>query len=586
MVLFLSSCIDPLSIDSPCNPKDPDSGCYLASPGLEDSDISITAYNIDELHIYLDELDDTQSAESITYIRYKKIVDVWVKEDSTETSDKYIVQDSNGIEKDATYKYKLNYNNSNGESSAVETQEYEHIFPGPTMVQMTSTSATTFNLSWESQSIFEANSGSTFWKITKIVTIGDSAPYDETYPIEELDYSEDGSYELENNISVHEAEGNEGELITYEITIKEIKNGIDSDDSESSSLSFNVLNFEFIEWIPLSSNKMLVYWKVVESTIGAGYDLYIENNDLGPYSVHSSTVDADNLLGYFIDVMPPDLVSAGQPIEYKFIWCDAGDDEDLSECPDMYVKTATFPIYDMEYIPKVAGTIENPFYIDIYEVYQSLYIDDDYNDGLILADDKSPVSVNYNNAAVFCGGRTAGINTSYQIDTDFRIPTEFEWNIAASFKNSDDYGYEFIETVENDSSFAILFNSIIEYDYPVEVGLYGVIDCSYANTINCSDENSPFDVGNFDGTNFGYNKATSPNNLFDCAGNMMEWVNREDVDNDDREMLMGGDYNSSISESTSDSYMLQYGDYISQGTGFRTALDATEFLYHWRNLND
>ena len=498
-----------------------------------------------------------------------------------------MIQDSDGITKEATYRYKLVYSNSNGESSPVYTEEYTHEFVGPT-VQVHATSSTSFDLIWESQNPFSLIPTTTHWKIEKEVTITSSDGSIDTYPLEtisteSLDYSPDGEYRV-NDFDVPEAAetSNEGKLISYYITISQIIDGIPSDPSEPVDKTFNALTFTFIDWIPMNSSKMLVYWEVVPLTISAGYDLYAYNDELGGVSVDISTIDADNLSGYFIDDMDPALIAAGDNVTYNLVWCDKGEENDISECPNTDIETYTFPIYDMHYVPKVVDydgiTQQEPFYIDIYEVYESL--DETYNEGLSSAENKSPVSANYNQASAFCQSRTPAVIDN--INFDFRLPTENEWRTAARFYNNGSYGYEFSTDPD---VFAITFdsNSILEYDYPVEVGLYGIVDCSYANIIGCSVESSPIAVGEFNG--IGYNQATSPSNLFDCSGNMMEWVTRENADNDEREMLMGGDYNSSSSEATSNSYMLQYDDYISSGTGFRTAMDASDFLHNWKELH-
>ena len=62
-----------------------------------------------------------------------------------------------------------------------------------------------------------------------------------------------------NDFDVPEAAetSNEGKLISYYITISQIIDGIPSDPSESEEQIFNALTFTFIDWIPMSSSKML-----------------------------------------------------------------------------------------------------------------------------------------------------------------------------------------------------------------------------------------------------------------------------------------------------------------------------------------
>ena len=62
------------------------------------------------------------------------------------------------------------------------------------------------------------------------------------------------------------------------------------------------------------------------------------------------------------------LIAAGDNVTYNLVWCDKGEENDISQCPNTDIDTYTFPIYDMHYVPKVVdydGIIQQePFYIN------------------------------------------------------------------------------------------------------------------------------------------------------------------------------------------------------------------------------
>ena len=89
----------------------------------------------------------------------------------------------------------------------------------------------------------------------------------------------------------------------------------------------------------------------------------------------------------------------------------------------------------------------------------------------------------------------------------FRLPTESEWYVAAAVL----YNWEDVSTTN--------------FDYTVQVGS-GVINCNYWNILNCGGEAK--DVGSYsDLSDCTYClESTSPNGLYDCNGNVKEWVEK------------------------------------------------------------
>ena len=110
--------------------------------------------------------------------------------------------------------------------------------------------------------------------------------------------------------------------------------------------------------------------------------------------------------------------------------------------------------------------------------------------------------------------------------------------------------------------------------YPESVG-NGQINCLYANIQSCFNETT--EIGFFSSLNNQMNSA-SYSNIYDCSGNVKEWVLKYFDHSDDREILRGGDYNSNPNDVKSTSFIYEFPNIQHNSIGFRTIIDANEFL--------
>ena len=354
-------------------------------------------------------------------------------------------------------------------------------------------------------------------------------------------------------------------------------------DDLSVSVSTDFPTIDIVDWLPIDSKTVAVYWKI---------DMGDFQTDIAEVAItrtltSSNSIDivqevSNQSEGYFVDFINE--ASPNELIEYGFEWCN---EEGTCDNENKYANT--FPIENMRYFPAMSQ-IESPFdgalysidafYIDIYEVHHALYSLDfnlyDTNPDLAYA----PVdSLTFEDAKSWSMGRSS----IYSFD----LPSELEWYVAASV----DYDLSLLVLFDEEGDAAnmnfdnsyplndVIYppSNYIYYNYPEIVG-NGNISCSYANFLGCIGSDSI--VG-------AYNQATSPTGLYDCSGNLKEWVQKTNgLHSDEREILMGGDFLSSENNIKSSSYVYEQGDVEHRTIGFRTVLPAEAFLSQFKGVED
>ena len=350
----------------------------------------------------------------------------------------------------------------------------------------------------------------------------------------------------------------------------------------SVSVSTDFPTIDIVDWLPIDSKTVALYWKI---------DMGDFQTDIAEVTI-TRTLTSNNSAnivqevsnqseGYFIDFI--DGANPNELIEYGFEWCN---EEGTCDNENKYANT--FPFENMRYFPAMSQ-IESPFngelysidafYIDIYEAHHALYIQDFdlYNTNPDLA--YTPVdSLTFEDAKSWSMGRSS----IYSFD----LPSELEWYVAASI----DYDLGSLVSFDQEGDAAnmnfddiyplnnIIYpsNNYIYYNYPEVVG-NGNISCSYANFLGCNGISSI--VGTY--------QAVSPTGLYDCSGNLKEWVQKTDeLHLDEREILMGGDFLSSENNIKSSSYVYEQGDVEHRTIGFRTVLPAEAFLSQFKGVED
>jgi formylglycine-generating enzyme required for sulfatase activity len=206
------------------------------------------------------------------------------------------------------------------------------------------------------------------------------------------------------------------------------------------------------------------------------------------------------------------------------------------------------------------------FYIDKYEVTNTQIENPGSNPYIRWDDSPYDDGFSYDDAVQYCNDRGIAFG-----GLPFTLPTEVDWEIAASAEYQDiaTYGLNFSD--ENGSSIYLR-----KYYYPVSVG-NGLLNCNYANIQSCYQ--GTLEVGSFDGN--GYQIAISPSGLYDCSGNVQEWVDTSQFVNHGggyRKILRGGSFNSEPSDAQNISFIYESIDTKHNSFGFRSIIYADEYM--------
>ena len=361
-----------------------------------------------------------------------------------------------------------------------------------------------------------------------------------------------------------------------------IDNFVSQSSSESIKIDFPRL--DSLSWIPINSSAIGIYWSIENSGASSGEisSLTISNTF---NSENDFIYEGSELSGFFIDSLTNSNISIypNQQIEYTIEWCG------LTDCDDSVFMASTFPIYNMQYVPAIndvdfnGNTISTEaFYIDIYEVHENIF---NNNDNSFLKPELSnpKTEITMTDAQNYCNSRSnsyLGFQSVYNggiPDLDvlgFKLPTESEWYVAAAVLYDWDNGSTSI------------------FEYTTQVGS-GVINCNYGNILNCGGEVKK--VGSYSDNSDCVTclKSTSPNGLYDCNGNVKEWVEKSNsyphgADLLDRGVIMGGDFMSPANQSKNNFFIYEDLNFAHPTIGFRTVVLAEPFLnfIYSQNNND
>ena len=485
--------------------------------------------------------------------------------------------DDQNVVHDNQYNYSARYYNDNGYSDFINGELF-HDFPGVENFNIDIINENSVNINWSYgiQEHFNKTYESLNWKIVKEKYNENSQSFEDPVDINLLmPISENGDYTYSDtdNIEINDS-------LKYSISLN--INNIES-DIVNQSMRIDLPQLDSLLWIPMNSSSIGIYWDIESSGVSNSSinSVTIYNN----FNSNDYLYQGTDISGFFIDSLTNAniSISPNQEVEYTIEWCG------LNECMDSVFLAKTFPVYNMQYIPAMNNIDFNghtisteAFYIDIYEVHNNIFLNNDnLNSEPMTSVPKS--NINFQEARDYCNNRSnsyweqnfvnvySGNNVNNN-NLGFRLPTESEWYVAA----------------------AVLYNwedgSTTNFDYTVQVGS-GAINCNYGNILNCGGEAK--DVGSYsDLSDCTYClESTSPNGLYDCNGNVKEWVEKssniyEDINFQyphsnnqlNRGVIMGGDFMSPASQSKNDFLIYENLDFEHPTIGFRTIIPANPFL--------
>ena len=567
IVFFISGCVDFPVEPKICNPKDCNSDCYIPIPSAiperyNDSSIIITFLD------YMNECGDSivldldiSLVESINLTRYKdNIMDtaynILYSSDIGHIID---ILGTFGSQDMHIYYYDLNFIKKTGESNKFSSQPIVFFIPqiGKENININRHEISQIRLEWDYPygDYFKEPIDSIKFEINKYI----NEIIDETILLPIIYSSETNTYEYFDNIEL-------GDNIQYGIRLLMFTNQTQETMSEERTFNFPSYN---LDWIPYNSESILLYWTTDDTDfVNLIDEIRINSNISGFNQVILGASSIAQYLSYpgnYLDDL--EFITTTDFI-YYISRCSLGNENCLIDT----IKTRTFPIHHMQYVPGgdafiIDSDLDNniynvdAFYIDIYEIDSLKYNTPSVNT-LDLSDARPITNVSITQARIFCDLRTDELLANF--DTNFRLPTESEWEIAASCGKNDELSL--------DCSY--------RYIYPEQVDQCpGCITCEYVN-YSGSDEfcsNSLLPIGAHNGQYAVYENATSPLGLFDMCGNAAEWV--EQVRFDGFSMSRGGSYQDGDTKTTDYHILVDESNNSSRSTiGFRTVISATDII--------
>tara|TARA_B100000287_G_scaffold433528_1_gene495494 strand:- start:10276 stop:11991 length:1716 start_codon:yes stop_codon:yes gene_type:complete len=562
LILFYS-CSE--EIINTCNAQDPSSDCYIIPPNK----FMINSYSPSGILL---SFDNQNLTESISIERTGGNEDISYT--LSKNQDNQFI-DFENVLPNTQYNYLVRYKNSSGESDLIQNS-ISHNFPAVESLQIEALNETSVNVGWyyNIDSIFNESYDFMNWQILKQRKSGVSDWI--TYEAQDIsmNISNDNYYQYvdDENIQLNDS-------LKYQISLKigDFESNVARD-----SIQIDFPQLESLVTIPMNAKAIAIQWDIGSSDLSSGTisAVKISNQFNGPGEF---IYEGNENSGVFIDLLDNANIPiyANHEISYEIVWCG------LDDCEEEQFSASTFPIYNMQYVPSMADIDLNSnivstdaFYIDIYEIHDNIYDNDDSN-GLDpeLSSPKSGISID--SARDYCDRRSLsylqeGFSQAYSGSSvanpnilGFRLPTESEWYVAA----------------------AILYNwedsSTTSFQYTTQVG-DGVINCQYGNIMNCGGE--AMTVGSYSSASncSSCQESSSPNGLYDCNGNLKEWVEKSNQYNYDVpnnvHVVMGGDYMSAEGSVTNST--LEYSLSGHETIGFRTVISAEPFFNYLESLDE
>ena len=570
-ILILSSCQDPIEANI-CNSQDPDNHCYMPIP-----DSRIMSYNPHSIIIndISNELNSIENNSNIKDIIVEKIIN------DIEIDSVYLIPieagtyefiDNDDIALNSFYSYKLKFQSFDNTFSDISFIEpFLHQYRSVDDISISLVNESEANIIWNynySDNFSEYVDSLRFTLIKAQLNNNETDLIDTTFINLTLPLSNNTEYIYSDSFI------NINDILQYSIFMSNENLESDIIISEIDTVNFPQCNINYS--VPLNSHTVHLKWecdyvidKLAEIRLSNQWneELFIIQN------ADSSGYYTDNLKNYMelIDVPNDDI--ANIEVNYTLTWKGEGGGSSYS---NRIIKT--FPIHHMEYVPAltsnsfhfgtenenftVIDTITRAFYIDKYEVSNDLYQNPGSNP--YQKWDDTPVQINnsgidFDQANQFCVDRS---NAYADIDLEFVLPNELDWEIAASAQYSKNLIYD-----KNLNKF--MSTSIDKLIYSQDVD-NGEISCFYANIESCYNE--PINIGYF-------TDSFSPSGIYDFSGNVKEWVKKyfPHPDESVREILRGGDYNSNPSDVKSTSFIYENGSIQHKSIGFRTIIYADTY---------
>ena len=557
IILFASCLKEQPAEPNLCNPRNCGDDCYIQTPSAGST--IIRRYDENSMEICLRDFtegcteavtSEIDFSGSININRYRNNILDTTYSIEFDT----LVVDSVSIMIDSIYYYEMTIGNESGMSQVFISDTLLFELPPVDSLYLDQFAIDSVKLKWlyPYSEYFSKNLDMISFSLSKYDSTSNTV-YDTV-----LDYStsiDTFSYTDEIDLGHH---------IKYDIRAKFAENRYT--EKTFSDTATYIFFKPALDWFPLNSQSIYMHWSFPEGSEGFVELLdYIEIQIPCNPTVSIPIEPLDTSLVFYPGLECNDDLAGLINIEYenKFLWC-AG-----SVCDSSSVMVKTFPLHNMQYIPRTDGysvswdssivSIE-PFYIDLYERFSSA--DENYYN---VPDETLPeTNISLVDARFYAESLTAAGYLNLCDTCGFRLPTEIEWEYVARDCQSDFY--------ENENC-----DKLRPYKYPMQVE--ASISCEYANYAGAGCDENPEvkSVGFYDGTNFPFELATSPAGIYDMSGNIAEWVEQNRFP--DEYICRGGSYINDENFIKTTSYKIYNSSDITLKTiGFRIVISADEAI--------